>query len=75
LLLLVFISVLSCADLPRLYDTLEQLLFNSIWDGNALAWDCWEGWEEYICCECAGKLPEYVVANTSKYRIFCVLSR
>jgi hypothetical protein len=35
-LCLVFVSVSSCADLPRLYDTLVQLLFNSRWDGNAL---------------------------------------
>jgi hypothetical protein len=35
LLCLVFVSVSSCADLPRLYDT---LVINFGWDRNALAW-------------------------------------
>jgi hypothetical protein len=34
---MVSLSVSSCVDLPSLYDILVQLLFNSDWDGNALA--------------------------------------
>jgi hypothetical protein len=32
------VSISSCIDLPLLYDTLVQLLFDSGWDGTILAW-------------------------------------